>query len=148
MKNDRQTGSYLSMLKVIYNSTSIYLDILNIDLADWVEQRRIFAVSTGESLTIGAGRASILLPDAVCPLDEVSDYLKQERVKNVALCRSDYDNVEIVLTTGYWLSLANSIDADFTEGVFVTELLDRGEVYLWELWYTARMLDREMNESN
>jgi hypothetical protein len=136
------------MLKVIYNSTSIHLDILNIDLADWVEQRRIFAVSAGESLAISAGRASILLPNAVCSLDEVSDYLKQERVKNVALCRSDYENIEIIITTGYWLTLKNSIDTDFTEGVFVTELLDRGEVYLWELWYTARMLNQEMNESN
>jgi hypothetical protein len=133
------------MLKFIYTDAPLYLELLNVELADWVKQRQMFAASMGEFLSTTAERATFLVPDLICEVTAINFYLHQEGVKNVTVHRCDFDQLEITLT-GYWLSTdVDSTYADNAEGIFITQLPDRVESYLWQLWHTAhnRLLDRD-----
>ena len=120
------------MLKFIYTETALYVELLNVDLADWVEQRRIFAATTGEVISVSAEGATFLVPDLICEATAVNSYLYREGVKNVTVHRCDFDQLEVALT-GSWLST----HVDHAEGIFITQLPDRVESYLWQLWHTA-----------
>ncbi len=120
------------MLKFIYTETALYVELLTSDPEEWVEQRLIFAASTGETMFVSAEKATFLLPNLVCEATALNFYLHHQGVKNVTVSRCDLDCVEIGLT-GYWLSY----DVDSAEGIFVTKLPDRVESYLWQLWCSA-----------
>lgn len=120
------------MLKLIYTETAPYLELLTDNLEDWVEQRVLFAIATGEKIFVSAEQASFLLPDLVCDIAAANFYIRHAGVKTVTIHRCDLDSIEIGLT-GYWLST----HTDGAEGVFVTQLSTRVESYLWELWCRA-----------
>jgi hypothetical protein len=120
------------MLKLIYTETDLHLELLTSDPEDWVERRLLFATSTGEQILVSSEKATFLLPDLICEATAVKFYLHHQGVKTVTVHRCDGDCVEIGLT-GYWLST----DLDSAEGVFVTQLPDRVESYLWQLWFRA-----------
>jgi hypothetical protein len=123
------------MLKFIYTETALHLEVLSVDLADWVEQRHMFAASTGESLSISSERAAMLLPNPSGQVAEVARYLHDEKVTDVTVYPCDIDRLEIAFA-GYWLCGAvDLVDGDFVEGIFITQLSQRVEAYLWQLWY-------------
>jgi hypothetical protein len=117
------------MLKLIYTETDLHIELLTADLEDWVEQRLLFSNSTGETIFLSSGTASFLLSATICEATAVSFYLDHQGVSTVTANFCDLDRVEIGLT-GYWLSP----DPDSDRGIFVTQLLDRVEFYLWQLW--------------
>jgi hypothetical protein len=123
------------MLKFIYTETALYLELINSDLEDWVERRLMFATSTGETIFVSEEKATFLLPDLICEATALSFYLYEQGVNTVTVNRCDLDRVEIGLT-GYWLSA----HLDSAEGIFVTQLPDRVESYLWQLWCSANSL--------
>jgi hypothetical protein len=128
---------YKPMLKFIYTETALHLELLSVDLADWVEQRRRFAASTGQPLSISTARASMLLPDPLGKVTEVERYIRDRGERNVTIHHCDLDHMEIAFS-GDWLStLTEFIEPELVEGIFVTQLADRVEVYLWQLWYAA-----------
>lgn len=120
------------MLKLIYTETSLHLELLTCDPQQWVEQRLMFATSIGEAMLVTAEKASFLLPDVICEATAINFYLYREGVKTVTVNRCDLDLVEIGLT-GHWLST----HTDRVEGIFITQLPDRVENYLWQLWCSA-----------
>ena len=120
------------MLKLIYTETAVHLELLTADLDNWIEQRLIFATNTGEPLFANAEKANFLLPEQLCEATAVNFYLHSQGVKNVTAHRCDLDRIEIGLT-GYWLST----HTDSAEGIFVSQLPDRVESYLWQLWLSA-----------
>jgi hypothetical protein len=120
------------MLKLIYTETAPYLELLTAHLEDWIEQRLSFAVATGEQLFVSAERASFLLPNLVCDIKAASLYLQHAEVTTVTVQRCDLDRIEIGLT-GYWLAT----HPDCAEGIFVTQLPEQVESYLWQLWCHA-----------
>ena len=122
------------MLKLIYTETALHFELLTADLEDWVEQRLVFATSTGETMFVNSETANFLLPQATCDATAVKFYLHHQGVKAVTVTRCDMDRVEIGLT-GYWLST----DLHDAEGIFVTQLTDRVELYLWQLWCSANV---------
>ena len=117
------------MLKLIYTETDLHIELLDTDLEDWIEQRLLFSNSTGEKVFLSSATASFLLPTTICEATAINFYLHQQSVKTVTANYCDLDSIEIGLT-GYWLST----DPDSDRGVFVTQLLDRVELYLWQLW--------------
>jgi hypothetical protein len=119
-------------LKFIYTETALHLELLTVDREDWIEQRLMFATSTGEKMFVSAEKATFLLPDLVCEATALNFYLHHQGVKTVTVSRGDLDRLEIGLT-GYWLS----VNIDSAEGIFVTRLPDRVEAYLWQLWCSA-----------
>lgn len=124
------------MLKSIFTETGIHLELLNIDIEDWLSQRCAFAASLGQAFTTRAGRAAIPLPDASCDADVAAD-LARVSAQNVTVCRCDFDWLEIEFTDGYWLDVKSDLDEDFGQGVFVSQLSPEVETYLWQLWDAA-----------
>ncbi len=125
------------MLKFIYTEADPHLELLGIDLADWVDRRCMFAASTGESISIDSERATILLPATEIDVQKVAAYLRRERVRTVTIDRCDLDDIEVTFT-GFWISTKGYPNAAHPpEGIFVTQLIDRVESYLWQLWYAA-----------
>jgi hypothetical protein len=120
------------MLKFIYTETGLNLELLTADLEDWVEQRIVFAIGTSEKMFVSSQKAAFLLPETSCDPICVSLHLHREGVRTVTVNRCDVDSIEIGLK-GYWLST----DLDSVEGVFITQLPDRVESYLWQLWCRA-----------
>lgn len=120
------------MLKLIYTETALHLELLTADLDNWIEQRLIFATSIGEMLVANAEKANFLLPESICEAEAVKFYLHNQGVESVTAHRCDLDRIEIGLT-GYWLST----HTDSAEGIFVSQLPDRVESYLWQLWVSA-----------
>jgi hypothetical protein len=120
------------MLKLIYTETAVHLELLAVDLEDWVKQRLSFASSTGETMFISSEKANFLLPDRICEANAVNVYLHRQGVNTVTANYCDLDRVEIGLT-GYWLST----DPDSAEGLLVTQLPEQVEAYLWQLWSSA-----------
>jgi hypothetical protein len=123
------------MLKFIYTETALHLELLRIDLADWVERRRKFAASTGGFISMRAQRATMLLPAPIGQVRQLERYFQHEGVGNVSIGYCDLDHLELVFT-GNWIS-TNSSELELVEGIFVTQLTDRVEAYLWQLWYDA-----------
>ena len=117
------------MLKLIYTETDLYIELLDTDLENWIEQRLLFSNSTSEKVFLSSGTASFLLPTTICEATAINFYLYQQGVKTVTANYCDLDSIEIGLA-GYWLSP----DPDSDQGIFVTQLLDRVELYLWQLW--------------
>ena len=120
------------MLKLIYTETSLHLELLTSDLEQWIEQRSIFSTSIGEPIFASAENATFLLPLLICEPTAISLYLHHQGVQSVTVNHCDLDRVEIGLT-GYWLST----DLNSAEGIFVTQLPDRVESYLSQLWHSA-----------
>ena len=120
------------MLKLIYTETSLHLELLTCDPHDWVEQRLSFATSIGQTMFVTAEKASFLLPALICEATAIDFYLYREGVKDVTVSRCDIDLIEIGLT-GYWLSS----HLERVEGIFISQLPDRVEAYLWQLWCSA-----------
>ena len=117
------------MLKLTYTETDLHIELLDANLEDWIEQRLLFSDSTGETIFLSAETASFLLPAAICEATAINFYLHQQSAKTVTANYCDLDSIEIGLT-GYWLPP----DPDSDQGIFVTQLLDRVELYLWQLW--------------
>ena len=117
------------MLKLIYTETDLHMELLTTDLEDWVEQQLLFSNSTGEIIFLSSETASFLLPMTICEVTAINFYLYHQGAKTVTANCCDLDSIEIGLT-GYWLST----DPNSAQGVFVTQLLDRVEFYLWQLW--------------
>ena len=132
------------MLKLIYTETDLHMELLTTDLEDWVEQRLLFSNSTGEIIFLSSGTASFLLPTTICEATAVNFYLHHHGATTVTADYCDLDSIEIGLT-GYWLAT----DPDSDRGIFVTQLLDRVEGYLWQLWCNGNtnsvMSDRVIN---
>ena len=132
------------MLKLIYTETDLHIELLTVDLEDWVEQRLLFSNSTGETIFLSPEQASFLLPEIICEAITVNWYLALQGATTVTANLCDLDSIEIGLT-GYWLST----DSDSAHGIFVTQLPDRVEFYLWQLWSSANsqsvMSDRAIN---
>ena len=120
------------MLKLIYTETALHLELVTADLDDWIEQRLTFATSISETLFANAEKANFLLPESICEAEAVNFYLHNQGVESVTAHRCDLDRIEIGLT-GYWLST----HTDSAEGIFVSQLPDRVESYLWQLWVSA-----------
>lgn len=120
------------MLKLIYTETSLHLELLTCDSHEWIEQRLSFATSIGQTMFVTAEKASFLLPDIICEATAINFYLYREGVKTVTVNRCDLDRVEIGLT-GYWLST----HIDRVEGIFIAQLPEQVETYLWQLWCSA-----------
>ncbi len=123
------------MLKLIYTETALHLELITIDIEVWVERRQIFAESIAETILLSAEKATFLLPDLICEATAANFYLYRQGVQTVTVNPCDRDQVEVELT-GYWLCS----NTDSAEGIFVTQLPDRVESYLWQLWLNANTL--------
>jgi hypothetical protein len=120
------------MLKFIYTEADLHLELVDANLGDWLDRRLKFSKGY-ENLSVRAERAFFLLPDRLCEIVLLDFYLRCDRVEILTIESCDENYAEIGLS-GYWLSTA----ADIAEGIFITQLPDRIEAYLSQLYSTAK----------
>jgi hypothetical protein len=130
------------MLKLIYTETDLHMELLTTDLEDWVEQRLLFSDTTGEIIFLSSATAGFLLPTTICEATAINFYLHHQGATTVTANYCDLDSIKIGLT-GYWLSP----DPNSAQGIFVTQLLDRVEFYLWQLWCNGNSRSIEIHSN-
>jgi hypothetical protein len=121
------------MLKITYTETGFNLELLADSLEQLVVRRVILAMRVGQSVLVEPSKASFLLP-ADLPLVNVlhAEALRYDREK-IELSVADEDYIEVTLQ-GTWIA-SNSHTA---EGLFLTAMSDRTELYLFKCWEQAQ----------
>lgn len=122
------------MLKLIYLESSLYVEWLDIAVEEFVATRRILATTTGAKIQIESGYASMLIvvdPAQLAMLQlAIASTNLSKSSKSVSLSAADRDYLEVSFS-GIWIS---NLKSELTEGVFVTDLGDRLEANLYNIW--------------
>lgn len=120
------------MLKLTYIETGLYLERIAAPLEVLVAQRVILALRSGQPLHVEAGRASFLLPADAPGLAHLEMVLRQEQ-SQITVTPVDDEYVEVSLY-GSWIAER----ADAHEGMFVTTVSDRAEIFVYKLWQATQ----------
>jgi hypothetical protein len=121
------------MLKLTYTENSFDLECLTLSLEEWVAQRVILALRVGQSLCTEPSSASFLLPIDLPGVEVLRAEVERDDRGIIDLCACDAEYMEVTLR-GSWLSdsCKNAV------GVFVTNISDRAEFFLHQLWQEAQ----------
>jgi len=117
------------MLKLNYTEVGLYMERVVTSLELLIAQRVVLAMRLGQTLHVEPGCASFLLPADLPELAHLELALSQEQSASATVISVDSEYVEVSLT-GSWI--ADSDEAQ--EGMFLTLLGDRSEVYIYKLW--------------
>lgn len=129
------------MLKLTYMETGFHLEYLTQSLEEWVQSRVILALRVCQPLCVEPSTASFLLPIDLLGLERLQTELKRDDREILSLCVCDPECVEVTLR-GAWLS-DGSEDGN---GLFVTAISDRTELFLHKLWLEAQSCASVMSD--
>ncbi|GAC1461510.1 MAG: hypothetical protein NVS2B14_09170 [Chamaesiphon sp.] len=129
------------MLKLTYTEAHFHLEHLDQSLEDWVTQRVILALRVATSFCVEPSTASFLLPGDLPELPELEAVALQDEVEAIAVSLCDAEYIEISLK-GSWISA----EPENAEGIFVTAMSDRIEVFLFKLWQDAQTCPSTVRE--
>lgn len=119
------------MLKLIYSELGLKGEQVSGSLEEWTVQRSVFALRVGQVFHIEPGRASFLISIDHPVFDILVEQILSETETPIEICTVDEDWVEISLS-GRWIA------ANDHEGIFITELRDRTESLISQVWETAQ----------
>ena len=119
------------MLKLMYSELGLKGEHIAGSLEDWTIQRSLFALSVGQVFHIEPGRASFLVSIDHPVFDILVEQILLETETPIEICAVDEDCVEISLS-GNWIAVNDH------EGIFITELRDRTESLISQVWETAQ----------
>ncbi len=126
------------MLKLTYTEVGLHLERITVPVDNLVEtlisQRVLLAVRTGQAICVQPGRASFLVPVNSVNLKEFKATVHGETMRSIDLTSVDHEFYEISLR-GTWV--AGSYEA--YEGMFVTSLSDRIELFIDRLWSSTQV---------
>ncbi len=126
------------MLKLTYTEVGLNLERITVPVDNLVEtlisQRVVLAVRTGQAICVQPGRASFLVPVNSVNLKEFKATVQGETIRSIDLTSVDHEFYEISLR-GTWV--AGSHEA--YEGMFVTSLNDRIELFIDRLWSSTQV---------
>lgn len=126
------------MLKLTYTEVGLNLERITVPVDNLVEtlisQRVVLAVRTGQAICVQPGRASFLVPVNSVNLKEFKATVQGETIRSIDLTSVDHEFYEISLR-GTWV--AGSHEA--YEGMFVTSLSDRIELFIDRLWSSTQV---------
>ena len=117
------------MLKLNYTEGGLYMERVMVSPELAIAQRVVLAMRLWQSLQVGPGHASFLLPADISELKGLEIALQRECGSKVSVTPVDDEFVEVSLS-GSWI--AESKEAH--EGMFLTMLSDRSEFLLHKLW--------------
>ncbi|MDJ0797033.1 MAG: hypothetical protein QNJ51_09390 [Calothrix sp. MO_167.B12] len=153
------------MLKLTYTEDSFHLEYLTQSPEEWVAQRVILAMRSGQFLCVKPNYASFLLPADLPGLEQLRQQIRIDDGGIIAICPCDRDYVEVSLS-GSWLAG----DTEEATGIFVTSISDvsdgvggatptlqeteameypstsRTELLLYNLWLAAQSCASVMRE--
>lgn len=123
------------MLKLTYTEDGLYLERFAASVETTIAQRVVLAVRIGQPIFVQPGSASFLLPANAVNLKEFKHAVQGESPQTIELCQVDDEFYEVSIR-GTWI--ANRSEAH--EGMFVSRLSDRTEVFVEKLWKTTQEL--------
>lgn len=122
------------MLKLTYTDFGLHLERVTNSVEALVAQRVVLAMRTGQKMHVEPSRASFLLPIATPGLAALERLLKAEQNLAIAIDRVDDEFVEVCLQ-GSWIAAT----ADAHEGMFVVELSEQTEFFVYKLWKATQV---------
>jgi hypothetical protein len=126
------------MLKLTYTDVGLNLERITSSndhlVEQFVTQRAVLAVRTGQPICIQPGRASFLVPVHSVNLKEFKATVQGETMRSIDLTSVDHEFYEISLR-GTWI--AGNHEA--YEGMFLTSLNDRIELFIDRLWNSTQI---------
>lgn len=127
------------MLKLTYTENGFTLDYLTQSLEEWVNTRVLLALRSATALVIEPSTACFLLPNDIYGVTQLRQQVLKDKTEIIAIVDCDADKVEVSLY-GTWISGGN----DQHEGVFVTQLNDRTEAFLSQVWTASTLADQAL----
>jgi hypothetical protein len=122
------------MLKLTYTEFGLHLEHVNSPIETLVAQRVVLAMRIGQPLQVEPSRASFLLPIATPGLGNLEKLLRADQNLAIAIEPVDDECVEVCLQ-GSWIAAS----ADAHEGMFVVELSEQTEFYVYKLWKASQV---------
>ncbi len=121
------------MLKLTYLDNDFQLERFALSLEDWMTARLTFLLRVSQPISLQKTTAYFLLPADLPELRLLEAQVRHEPSERITLSHVDLDYVEVSLT-GTWLSC----DPQAEEGIFLVELGDRTEFFLYHLWVASK----------
>jgi hypothetical protein len=122
------------MLKLTYTDFGLHLERVTTSVEAAVAQRVVLAMRMGQTLHVEPSRAAFLLPIATPGLDALARLLRVEQNWAIAIDPVDDECVEVCLQ-GSWIAAT----ADAHEGMFVVELSEQTEFFVYRLWKATQV---------
>ena len=119
------------MLKITYTENGLYLEYLTESLEEWIAKRILVSLRAATSIYVEPSTASLNLP-ANLPYFQDLTALNAEEGIEFAPCDEEY--IEIGFS-GTWVSS----EVDNEEGIFVCDLKDSTEFFLFKLWQESQL---------
>ncbi|GAB4525037.1 MAG: hypothetical protein Tsb0014_04030 [Pleurocapsa sp.] len=120
------------MLKITYTDNGLHLEYLTESLEEWIAKRILVNLRAATSIYIEPSTACLVLP-ANLPYFQNLEALEAESDK-IELTNCDEDYVEVAFQ-GTWVSSQK----DSEEGIFVCDLADSTEFFLFKLWQESQL---------
>ncbi|MDB9520099.1 hypothetical protein PN466_24435 [Roseofilum reptotaenium CS-1145] len=121
------------MLKLTYLDNDFHLERFATSLEDWVTARLTFLLHVGEPISLEKTTASFLLPADLPEMRALETQVRRQVDDRITLDRVDCDYREVSLR-GTWLTS----NPEAEEGIFLVELGDRTEFFLFHLWMASK----------
>ena len=116
------------MLKITYTENGFYLERFNESLETWLSNRVLVCLRATASVYVEPSTASLLLP-IVLPYFRDLEALEDSSTNVLELNLCDEYSAEVSLQ-GTWVTT----DEDNEEGIFVCNLEERTEFFIYQLW--------------
>ncbi|MGB5632500.1 MAG: alr0857 family protein [Waterburya sp.] len=126
------------MLKITYLEDEIYLEYLQKSVEAWKKERILVNLRAAVSVYTESSTASLVLPVNLSCLRELVN-LAEKKLISIIPCDEEYIEVSF---PGTWISQTE----DNESGIFVCELGNESEYFLYQLWQESQVGDSVVSE--
>lgn len=126
------------MLKITYLEDGIYLEYLSESLKTWTDRRILVSLRAAANIYVKATTACLTLP-ADTPYFSDLQALRAREIIQVTACDEEYVEVSF---QGTWIATHQ----DSEEGLFVCDLSNSNEFFIYKLWQESQIASSVMSE--
>lgn len=126
------------MLKITYLEDEIYLEYLSESVKTWTDRRVLVSLGAGANIYIKASIACLTLAADVSNFSHLRS-LEARGIIEVTPCDEEYVEVSF---QGTWVASHQNSE----EGVFVCDLSNSNEFFIYKLWQESQIASSVMSE--
>lgn len=127
------------MLKITYTDNGFYLEYLTESLEAWVGKRMLVSLRAATSIYVEPYTACLMLPANLPYLKDLKALEAGNQIMELTACDDEYLEVSL---QGTWVSSHKNSE----EGVFVSEMDNSTEFFLYKLWQESQIGASAMSE--
>ncbi|MGF1540902.1 MAG: alr0857 family protein [Pleurocapsa sp.] len=127
------------MLKITYIENGFYLEYLSESVATWMARRALVYLRAAISIYTEPSTACIIIPHDLAISGLLEKLQADGEIIELTFCDEGYVEVSLL---GTWVSS----NQDSEEGIFVCDLSDRAETFLYKLWQKSQTGASVMSE--